>query len=267
LPQPCRLLPAALTVVNEGGEIWMLDSANFNVSTVTVFKSVTILAVPGALGSVVANGADAIQVNLGPTTEVTLRNLVILNLSGVGNTGVKFLQGSQLTVEGCEIYGMGTGIRADATGGLATVKDTTIRDSDTGVLVQGSVLAALERVNLLNNGSAGITVGSGAQASVSESTLSGSATGASVQATGSTTSRLALTSTELSGNATAVSVSAAAGADTAQVVLEDTTITHNGTGVALSGAGTRAAYSRQNNALKFNGSDVTGGALTPQGAL
>ncbi|HWD36582.1 MAG TPA: hypothetical protein VG840_10505, partial [Casimicrobiaceae bacterium] len=30
LQQPCRLLPAALAAVNAGGEIWMLDSANFN---------------------------------------------------------------------------------------------------------------------------------------------------------------------------------------------------------------------------------------------
>ncbi len=57
LPAPCRLLPAALAAVKDGGEIWMLDSANFNVGVVDIAKSVTILAVPGALGSVVANNA------------------------------------------------------------------------------------------------------------------------------------------------------------------------------------------------------------------
>ena len=61
--QPCRLLPAALVAVNDGGEVWMLDSANYNTSTVNINKSVTILAVPGALGSVVANGSDAIVIN------------------------------------------------------------------------------------------------------------------------------------------------------------------------------------------------------------
>src|SRR4051812_33830003 len=55
LPQPCRLLPAALAAVRPGGEIWILDSANFNLFAVNIDKSVTILAVPGALGSVVAN--------------------------------------------------------------------------------------------------------------------------------------------------------------------------------------------------------------------
>src|SRR5258706_4304709 len=63
LPSPCRLLPAALAAVNDGGEIWMLDSANFNTTTVSITKSVTILAVPGALGGVVANGAEENNIN------------------------------------------------------------------------------------------------------------------------------------------------------------------------------------------------------------
>ena len=45
---PCRLLPAALAVVANGGEIWMLDSANYNTGPVSITKSVTIQAVPGA---------------------------------------------------------------------------------------------------------------------------------------------------------------------------------------------------------------------------
>ena len=56
LPAPCRLLPAALNAVASGGEIWMLDSANYNTATVTIGKSVSILAVPGAVGSVIAIG-------------------------------------------------------------------------------------------------------------------------------------------------------------------------------------------------------------------
>src|SRR3954467_7948716 len=40
---PCRLLPAALNAVANGGEVWMLDSANFNQATVAVAKSVSIL--------------------------------------------------------------------------------------------------------------------------------------------------------------------------------------------------------------------------------
>jgi hypothetical protein len=73
IQQPCRLLPAALTAVDVGGEIWMLDSANFNTGTVSVTKSVTILAVPGAVGSVVANSADAMSIATAGV-KVVLRN-------------------------------------------------------------------------------------------------------------------------------------------------------------------------------------------------
>ena len=59
LASPCRLLPAALAAVINGGEIWMLGSANYNTGPGTIYKSVTILAVPGALGSVVAIGGNA----------------------------------------------------------------------------------------------------------------------------------------------------------------------------------------------------------------
>ncbi len=62
LPQPCRLLPAAIAAVADGGEIWMLDSANYNTGTVTVGKSVSILAIPGAVGSVVVTSGPAISV-------------------------------------------------------------------------------------------------------------------------------------------------------------------------------------------------------------
>src|SRR5690349_4733467 len=80
LTQPCRLLPAALTAVADGGEIWMLDSANFNTATVDISKSVTILAVPGAVGSIVATGgANGINVNAA-SVKLTLRNLAVVHL-------------------------------------------------------------------------------------------------------------------------------------------------------------------------------------------
>ena len=88
LPAPCRLLPAALAAVADGGEIWMLDSANYNTATVTIGKSVSILAVPGAVGSVVAVGGPAISITAGSLT-VAVRNLVIVPLlGGAGTDGV-----------------------------------------------------------------------------------------------------------------------------------------------------------------------------------
>jgi hypothetical protein len=85
LAAPCRLLPAALTAVASGGEIWMLDSANYNTATVTISKSVSILAVPGAVGSVVALAGPAILITA-PSLTIALRNLVIVPLPGSGAT-------------------------------------------------------------------------------------------------------------------------------------------------------------------------------------
>src|SRR5262245_32044830 len=64
LPLPCRLLPAAHTAVANGGEIWMLDSANYNAGQIVITKSVSIQAIPGVMGSLVgANNSAVMFVN------------------------------------------------------------------------------------------------------------------------------------------------------------------------------------------------------------
>jgi hypothetical protein len=100
LSLPCRLLPAALAAVQGNGEIWMLDSANYNSATVAVTKSVTILAVPGVVGSVVAIGGPAITIGAG--FFVALRNLVVVPFPGGGGTyGVQVNGASRVDIEKC----------------------------------------------------------------------------------------------------------------------------------------------------------------------
>ena len=106
LPQPCRLLPAALAAVADGGEIWMRDSANYNTSTVQITKSVTILAVPGVVGSVVAAYGPAINVATAGV-RLALRNLVMVPLAGTGGVrGISMNLGQSLAVEDCLIANM-----------------------------------------------------------------------------------------------------------------------------------------------------------------
>src|SRR5687767_14591395 len=81
LADPCRLLPRALEAVASGGEVWILDSANYNTAAVTVTKSVSILAVPGALGSLVTTFGPAIESHT-PDVSLALRNLVFVPLPG-----------------------------------------------------------------------------------------------------------------------------------------------------------------------------------------
>src|SRR4051794_27909227 len=87
---PCRLLPAALDAVATGGQVWILDSANFNTATVNVTKSVSIQALPGQTASIVATGgAPAMVVNAAGAT-VGLRNLTFTdNALSHGLEGLK----------------------------------------------------------------------------------------------------------------------------------------------------------------------------------
>jgi hypothetical protein len=120
LAAPCRLLPAALEAVVDGGEIWMLDSANYNTSSVVVTKSVSILAVPGAVGSVLAIGGPAISITA-PGLRVALRNLAITPLPGgpLGIDGIFMTNGSTLTIENSLIANLtGNGVYVNGTGKL-----------------------------------------------------------------------------------------------------------------------------------------------------
>jgi hypothetical protein len=127
--QPCRLLPAALSAVDVGGEVWMLDSANFNVGRVDIGKSVSILAVPGAVGSIVGNGDNAISVNAG-ANEVALRNLKIVRLAGASSTyGISVNGGTGLVVDHCEIAGFqGAGVIVNVVTSVAIV-DSVVRNN------------------------------------------------------------------------------------------------------------------------------------------
>jgi hypothetical protein len=137
--QPCRLLPAALTAINDGGEIWIMDSANYNTGPVTIDKSATILAIPGAVGSVVSTGGgDAIIVNASASAKVRLRNLVIVPF-GNPRSGISFVGGAYLAVDHCTITGaLDVGLLIDGpTEAKVLVKDTQISGATTGIFIGG----------------------------------------------------------------------------------------------------------------------------------
>ena len=261
--QPCRLLPAALAAVNDGGEVWMLDSANYNTDTVMVTKSVTILAIPGALGSLVApSGADALQINVGATS-VTLRNLIVRLLGDQFATiGIHVLAGINVRIEGCEIYGVETGVLAEIPGASATIVNSAIHDTLVGMEAGGATRASIDNVNLGSNGTA-ILVDSGAHATVSNSTLtenqtaisafSGSITGTVVDVARATISATDGTGFEIFASPTFQ----------AEIFVHSTTI-HVATGFKFDGAGgSEQIFSYGDNRLVFYTASTSGGSLTP----
>jgi hypothetical protein len=290
---PCRLLPAALAAVNSDGEIWLVDSANFNTGPVTITKSVTILAVPGALGSVVGSGGDALIVS-GAGIKVALRNLVILNLSA-GTNGINFTQGSELSVEDCQVYGLGTnGIAVTASGSAVAVKGSMIRNNAAyGIFAQGALTLTVDGTHVQSNGIGGVGGSGGAKVTVSNSVLAnhvatGVSAGVVAGAGGGTTTQVVVERSVLRANsygAFAVTTASgatvqvnltrnaithnlggygasAAGGSTIDAVLDGNTITHNSLGISVGGG---TASSRQNNTLMFNLTNVSG-VLTPLAA-
>jgi hypothetical protein len=177
LPAPCRLLPAALTAVADGGEIWMLDSGNYNTATVTVGKSVSILAVPGAVGSVLAIGGPAISITA-DTLKVALRNLVIVPLAGGGGTkGINMTGASTLTIEHSLIANLpGEGVYVGA--GKLKIANTILRNNGgSAVYMQDGAAAEISGTQMLANVNGGVvaysTTATTTTASVSDSVVSG----------------------------------------------------------------------------------------------
>jgi hypothetical protein len=155
--QPCRLLPAAIAAVDDGGEIWMVDSANYNTGPVTITKSVSILAIPGAVASVVGNGGNAIQTGT-PGVRIALRNLKILSLAGAWD-GIHLANGASLTVDGCEIAGFNGATRAGIyvqTAAVVTIVDTVVRDGNDGIRFDGGATGTVIRTTVVRNSGAGI---------------------------------------------------------------------------------------------------------------
>jgi hypothetical protein len=202
LPLPCRLLPAALAAVADDGEIWMLDSANYNTAPVVVTKSVTILAVPGALGSVVAVGGEAISIAT-PGVKVALRNLVIVPIpGGAGTSGVVMTSGAKLAIDGCLIANMpNDGIHVEGTNATISVTDSTIRD----------------------NGVDGIALVNGPKASITRAMITGSAAGNGVKVFGSaagTTTIADIADSTMAGNSYGVRVTSNNATALAQVSVQ-----------------------------------------------
>ena len=253
LPAPCRLLPAALATVADGGEIWMLDSANYNTGPVNITKSVTILAVPGALGSVLATGGNAINIATAGV-KVALRNLVIVPFPGMGGTGgISMTAGAGLTVENCLIANLPQyGIYVD-TAASVQITDTTIRDNGSASFPSFSSFGGLSLKN-------------GARATVKRATISGNVGGGvSVSGTGfNTTTSADIADSTVAGNgANAGGYGVAASSDSASSVvivsIHNSRIVQNkydGVSASSSDGGT-VTLSVSNNMISNNGTGIT----------
>ncbi len=112
---PCKTFAGAISKTAAGGIINVIDPGGFGAVTIT--KSITIDGYDTQAG-VLVSGTNGIVVS-GAGIHVTLRNLSIEGI-GTGLIGINFLQGSELIVEKCRIFGFQSGAATGISVNLTT---------------------------------------------------------------------------------------------------------------------------------------------------
>jgi len=170
---PCRLLPSALNAIASGGEIWMLDSANFNSGTVNITKDASILAVPGVVGSLVAFGGGP-ALNISGGVNVKLRNVVVANnVTNPGTDGV-VINGGSLDIVETQVSVPGSGVVA--TNAIVRAHGSLFRDSGNGIVASGNFTVDVWSSRFSNISSVGVwghanTAAAAGKISVSDSSF------------------------------------------------------------------------------------------------
>jgi hypothetical protein len=266
---PCRLLPRALETIVDGGEVWMLDSANYNTGPVAVDKSASILAVPGAVGSVVALGGPAVDISASGL-KVSLRNLVIAPFPGTSGfpPGIRMTGASALTIENSVIANLpNNGVQVTGAGTLK-ITDTVIRSNGGyAVELRDGPSAEISRTEMLANVNGGVGVQSdtvSTSVTVSDSVISGGFQGVHLINFGAgTNARGFVTRCTIEGTGTGLAAETGGGAGSAVIAVSYSMIVNisvyawylNGTGSVIRTLG--------NNHFTDNNSSQ--GVLTPAG--
>src|SRR5262249_21924227 len=114
---PCRTFSAALALTTAGGEVFVLNSANYGAATIN--KAVTITS-EGAVAGVLATSGAGLTISAGAGDVVNLRGLDI-DGGGSGSTGIQFGSGAALNVTKSLIRGFANAGIAFSPAGAASL--------------------------------------------------------------------------------------------------------------------------------------------------
>ena len=153
--QPCRTLKAALARTTAGGEIYVLDSADYG--PVNINKAVTIAA-DGAVAGVLATTGVGILISAGANDVVTLRGLHV-DGGKTGSVGIQFSAGKALNLLKSVLRDFVSAGLSFAPSGASTlfISDTSATNGgNNGILINGSGSAGVggifNRVTASGNG-------------------------------------------------------------------------------------------------------------------
>jgi len=262
---PCRLLPAAMNAVVDKGEVWMLDSANYNASTVSISKNVTVMAVPGVVGSLVATQV-ASAVNVTASVTVKFRNLVFVrNEVNQGPSGIVNANGTSpsIFVEDSVFNFEAEGI--NLVGGRLSVKNSTFRGANSCIRLQGVTIATISGSTFTNcaNGIAAVASAPGTDINVgiTDSVISGATSFgllAWVTPTADAASKVVITATGVrvvNGSQGVMAQNDFGGGSSALVSFGSGAVTGNSVGFHSAGTGA-LVESAGNNVVRNNVNDV-----------
>jgi parallel beta helix pectate lyase-like protein len=234
LASPCRSFTAAVAAVAAKGEVIILDSAAYG--TVTITKSVSLIAPSGIYAGVTVSTGDGITVNA-PGGIVVLRGLSI-NGQG-GDNGINLLQAERLRIESCVVSNMAVdGIMHSAGNAELIVLDTIVRDNGgSGIGGDANAFVVLDHVRSEHNGTNGFYL-------------------ASFSALASAT----ITDSVFAFNGSnGIWIAATSNGSTAQAQVERSVLANNlGVGIKVSTAGNSLVWAGvTRNAIHGNGAGVT----------
>jgi hypothetical protein len=162
LSAPCRTFASALIQTAAGGEIDILDPADFG--TVTINKSISIVNDGvGTAGILAGPGVSGITINAGGNDSVHLRGLTIEG-SGGGTNGIQFNTGGNLAIENCVVRGftaVGISISPSTSSSFSVSNTIASNNSSQGIAIgptgAAAVTGVLNKVRA-NNNTVGIVV-------------------------------------------------------------------------------------------------------------
>ena len=236
---PCATFQAALAMTLAGGEIFVLNSADYG--PVTINKAVSITS-EGAAGGVLATAGPGITISAGASDVVNLRGLTI-DGANYGTVGIQFISGKSLTIQKSFVRNFTNSGISFAPSASATlfVSDTVVTsNANNGIVVAsatGTVKGALLRVNASGNGVGILASGSGVSLAVTDAMVSNNGYGVAASS-----SAVAIRNLTASAN----SVGIAADQPAAVVRVAQSVITGNGTGWQATNGAQVQSYSNNN---------------------
>lgn len=262
---PCKTFAGAISKTAAGGEISVLDPGGFGAVTIT--KSITING-DGTLAGILSASTTGIIVN-GAGIDVHLRNITI-NGGGTGLNGIRFLQGSSLTLDRVSVYSVkgsnakAMDIQPSNAGAEVVIRDSMFINNSQGVeFLPGagaSVRGTIENSIFANNGTYGLRVNDSADVTVSNSQSVNNGSNGFIAASASATASLFIQSSVAAGNGfgaiggSGIKVSGSA----ARVRITQNMVTNNFEGLSKLSSGVMETF--QDNYVTGNTTNIVGGA-------